>query len=329
MTKIIILSIFLGLIFIFELPVCAFLSKSPKFNLLSVLSDSGGDSIASTSFKSINSIGLSIIKKSNHLSDTNYIGIINTYYIKSIVKILRYSNNEDTAINNTTISGSSKYCKIGDSITIYVNNILQSETRILTDNLLWSGTVKLSAPIDSIVVKITDNIKRTAYDTIIINYFPIIFSVIQPSDSSIIYDYTPNFMWNGNGDSYLILISRDFFATIYDSNIVTNTKYHKANIPANRYFYNNSYQWKVITYKNFDFNISPIYTFRIDELIGDFDNNNYVDDTDLILLRYHWYNVSVNLEWNELYNIVIFNPKRIDYRDLVLFSRYWQLGHRE
>jgi len=329
MSKKINLIIILGLVFILEAPICAFMSASQKLNLKSAVSDCGGNTIAATTFKALNSIGQNIISQSNHSTDTALIGIISTYRVKSVIKISAYSINSDTSTNNFIISGSSKYCKISDCLTIYSNNILHSEFKILSDNLLWSGTVGFSSPLDTIVVKITDNIKRTAYDTINIRYIPIIFSVSNPVNNSIIYDYTPNFIWNGNGDSYLIIISKDSFSTIYESNIVTDTKFHEANIETNWYPYNNNYQWKVITYKSSNYSVSQVYTFRIEELIGDFDNNNFVDDTDLILLKSHWYYVPENSGWDLRYDISAVNPLRIDYKDLVLFSKYWLLGHRE
>ncbi|HPQ18064.1 MAG TPA: T9SS type A sorting domain-containing protein [bacterium] len=81
----------------------------------------------------------------------------------------------DTLNHIVTISGTTRNSKAGDSVYIWTNSILNSETGIVAYNGNWQGTAYVSGIGDSVWVKIiqiyTANDSREAYDTITINYF--------------------------------------------------------------------------------------------------------------------------------------------------------------
>ncbi|MBP7652573.1 right-handed parallel beta-helix repeat-containing protein, partial [Candidatus Dependentiae bacterium] len=124
------------------------------------------------------------VKLSDRFGRNYYDTYIMNYYGELSVKILSPVNNSDTLISVITISGTTNNSKSNDTVTIYVNGIVNSQFSISSLNGTWNGTGALINYGDSITLKLTDKFDRSAYDTVSINYFgtPEI-KITSPSDN--------------------------------------------------------------------------------------------------------------------------------------------------
>jgi hypothetical protein len=78
----------------------------------------------------------------------------------------------DTTYANIIVSGTTYNTSAGDTVEIYLNGILQSDSMQLSDlSGTWSLSLDLLGLGDSATVKLTDQFGRIAWDTILINYF--------------------------------------------------------------------------------------------------------------------------------------------------------------
>nr|HPN32742.1 lamin tail domain-containing protein [bacterium] len=73
----------------------------------------------------------------------------------------------DTTIGLITVSGTTSYTKSGDTIQLYVNNILFASTTVSASGS-WSEEVRIAST-DTVTVRLTDSFGRTYWDTIYVN----------------------------------------------------------------------------------------------------------------------------------------------------------------
>ncbi|HPP86579.1 MAG TPA: NHL repeat-containing protein, partial [bacterium] len=127
---------------------------------------------------------------------------------------INLTNNIDTYIQIITLTGTTANALNGETVSIFVNNVLQSVNQINSNT--WAGTAQLSGLGDTIVVKAEKGNGNTAFDTRIINYYgPISAKIILPD--TYLYDtYIQNIIISGttqntnSGDSVLIFVNNIF-----------------------------------------------------------------------------------------------------------------------
>ena len=112
--------------------------------------------------------------KLNGFSGNAYDTITMNYFDTPYIEI-KYPDelSHDTNVQIITISGTTLNTDIGDSVILYVNGYAteHSISGLSSVDGTWSGTVMLSGLGDSVTVKLSDQFGRTAYDTILVNYF--------------------------------------------------------------------------------------------------------------------------------------------------------------
>ena len=114
----------------------------------------------------------SVWVKLNGFSGLAYDTITLNYFDTPVVEISYPGyTSHDTNVQEISIFGTSIRSDIGDSISLYVNGVLNSVTSLSAMNGAWSNTVTVTNVYDSVVVKLTDQFGRTVYDTINVNYF--------------------------------------------------------------------------------------------------------------------------------------------------------------
>ncbi|MBP7652289.1 hypothetical protein KA977_02635 [Candidatus Dependentiae bacterium] len=96
-----------------------------------------------------------------------------SYYKIPEIEIKLPSSNSCTTLQSVTVSGTSLYSSVNDTVIIYKNGVVHSNYIITENNGSWSGTVSLSSSNDTILVKITDKFSQSSYDTIFLNYLNI------------------------------------------------------------------------------------------------------------------------------------------------------------
>ncbi|MBP7652513.1 lamin tail domain-containing protein [Candidatus Dependentiae bacterium] len=99
--------------------------------------------------------------------DTVYIN----YFPQQLLNITSPSDNFETNVQSIIISGTSIFSFQGDTILLFVNELLQNTIFITESDSQWSGTVSLNNQGDSIIARLTDRFGRNVYDTIILNYY--------------------------------------------------------------------------------------------------------------------------------------------------------------
>ncbi|HPN32257.1 MAG TPA: hypothetical protein PKY81_15000, partial [bacterium] len=81
----------------------------------------------------------------------------------------------ETNQTNLIVSGTTKYAQTGDTVMLYVNNLLvpQSISNVTVNGIfgVWSGVANVSNYADSVIVKFIDRFGQTVYDTIQVNFF--------------------------------------------------------------------------------------------------------------------------------------------------------------
>jgi len=104
------------------------------------------------------------------------------YFGELKVKILEPENYYDTFANTIMITGTAEQCKVGDTVNIYYNNVLQTSVSVGADFRFFAN-VNLSTYSGEIKVVLIDKFNRTAIDTIIVNYFgELEVKIKQPDD---------------------------------------------------------------------------------------------------------------------------------------------------
>jgi len=108
-----------------------------------------------------------------------------SYYATPTISIGIPGNvNTDTNISMNWINGTTEWSQLGDTISIYVNNILNTTVYVVSDSMSWSGTVVVVSKGDSVTVKLESVLYKTSYyDTITISYYPVFTMAIMSPDT--------------------------------------------------------------------------------------------------------------------------------------------------
>ncbi|MBP7652948.1 right-handed parallel beta-helix repeat-containing protein, partial [Candidatus Dependentiae bacterium] len=115
---------------------------------------------------SLSGLGDSIVTKLTNTSGNSYYDTINVnYYKMSSIKIT-YPVITDTVTQNVIVSGTTLNSLIYDTVTLYVNGVIQNISLVTGTNGSWSGTAALTKTGDIVCVKLTDRFGINAYDTI-------------------------------------------------------------------------------------------------------------------------------------------------------------------
>ncbi|MBP7651903.1 hypothetical protein KA977_00680 [Candidatus Dependentiae bacterium] len=134
-------------------------------------------------------------KVTDQFGRTYYDTITVNYYYQSIVKVVSPLNNSDTKTKTIFISGTTNKSFIGDTVAIYINEMLQSVYTLNTNNGTFIGSAVLTGYNDIIKVVINPIMPNllSSQDTTVISYFDM--PVIEITDPAVtLYDTSINYL---------------------------------------------------------------------------------------------------------------------------------------
>ena len=118
----------------------------------------------------------------NQWGDTSFDTLVINYYDTPSIKITYPANAfYDTMFRFTAVSGTTVRAQSGSTVSIFVNQILNSDYSLIGLNDNFTGTAIISALGDSITARLIDRFGRITYDTITMNYYqPPSFEITYP-----------------------------------------------------------------------------------------------------------------------------------------------------
>ncbi len=131
---------------------------------------------------SISSTNSKIVARLNSIAGIAEDTITINYYGTPVIKITKPEDGHNTTTQIIYIIGTTYNSRTGDTIQLYVNQVLQSVVTLTVDSGTYIGTVRLSGTNDKIVARL-NGFSGIAEDTITINYYgtPVI-KITKPED---------------------------------------------------------------------------------------------------------------------------------------------------